>query len=446
MALQITSHQPGAETNIDAALRTYVATANHLQSVRQKNQELSQQKEAFDIQKKKAKLELDGMEINNQITGLQRKSLDEMIKFKFGEQEKVIKAKQVLNENAEADLTQVNKESGEAVQNIAQNMAQQGMRLNPKWMVGLSNEPFIADEATKPVYSVDPNTGTVKNIGNVPEKAALYKTENTTRQTSLDEERMRRDARWKFNQLMTQGGGVNDEDLDEIGEGTLQDLRPQLEAGRGEPYIDKNGERQWRVLSEKEWAKKLEQNKFSPTEIEHIQTIAAEKRAWKNVLDRLDSLGINPETMSNKGAIEFTQVDTPIGVMSLPARFNLAGQFSKDPKYTAVKRDIELAFQAFRKRVTGAQASDKELARLRPIIASMADRPDVFWATVQNSIDNADIALKDRLNIYEMAGRDTSRFQSLLDDNMGAQGEPEEDMEQGGSEDDEVNALLEKYL
>ena len=106
---------------------------------------------------------------------------------------------------------------------------------------------------------------------------------------------------------------------------------------------------------------------------------------------------------------------TPIGIISLPARFNLLGQVTEDPKYTAVKRDIEQAFQQFRKTTTGAQASDKELRMLRPLVASLTDKPEVFFETINNRIQNIEFNYNDRLNLYKAAGRSTDNFEGILE-------------------------------
>src|SRR3990167_2206612 len=84
------------------------------------------------------------------------------------------------------------------------------------------------------------------------------------------------------------------------------------------------------------------------------------------------------------------------------------------PKYTALKKKIERAFQAFRSRVTGAQAATSELKLLRPLIASLKDRPEVFFQTIKDLQFEANRAGETRLDIYRRAGRDISQFQGLF--------------------------------
>lgn len=241
----------------------------------------------------------------------------------------------------------------------------------------------------------------------------------------VEREATRRDMRFRFTSLMSTGGGADEETLDLIEQELGQDLRPQLEAGRGVPSLDEKGNRRWRVLSDQEWQRKVSQGKFAPTEIEHLQNTRAEHRAWTNVLNRLESIGINPETA---GKVEFDTVNSPIGPLSIPARFNIVAQFKQDPRYTSVKRDIELAFQAFRKRVTGAQASDRELRMLRPLLASLTDRPQVFFETIRTALENTEIAFEDRVDIYARAGRDVSQFENFFQEqertSKGKKGQP----------------------
>ena len=235
---------------------------------------------------------------------------------------------------------------------------------------------------------------------------------DVTREDRLAKESDIRQRRFEVENLLAAGGEIGDKEVEEAEKSLLQNLKPQLEAGRGIATIDKdNGERKWRVLSQQEWNNKISMGKFDSSEIEHLQNIRQEHRAWTNVKDRLASLGINP---ASAGKIEYDIVNSPIGPFSIPARFNLLAQYSQDPKYTAVKKDIELAFQAFRKRVTGAQASDRELKMLRPLIASLKDRPEVFFEIVNNAIENDEIAFNDRLDLYKKAGRDISQFEGLF--------------------------------
>ena len=122
----------------------------------------------------------------------------------------------------------------------------------------------------------------------------------------------------------------------------------------------------------------------------------------------------------------------------------------QDPRYTALKRKIERAFQAFRKRVTGAQASDKELRMLRPLLARVQDRPGIFFETINDLIREGRNAYRDRLNLYQAAGRDIRQFEQILQGITGetpTEASPERPptktpINRGGDLDNQINALL----
>ena len=124
----------------------------------------------------------------------------------------------------------------------------------------------------------------------------------------------------------------------------------------------------------------------------------------------LSELGIE---LGKGGEIEEETIDSPFGPISLPARFNLASQYMKDPKYTAAKNKMERVFQSYRKVVTGAQASDRELRMLRPLVASFKDRPEVFFANLANMEEEADTLLASRFDMYDAFGRDTTKLREL---------------------------------
>jgi len=261
------------------------------------------------------------------------------------------------------------------------------------------------------VSVVDPNTGEIRTI-TVPRGRVLVG--NEARENRLSEEQKLRQSRYEFDRIRDFGGEIDDEGIKTLNKTIGADITPQLEAGRGIPSINREtGKRTWRVLSDKEWAEKLPK-RLEATEIEHLQKLQTERRAWEEVKSGLEELGI---TANTAGKIEFDVVNSPIGPISIPARFNLAGQYLQDPKYTALKKKIERSFQAFRNRVTGAQASDKELERLRPLIASLKDRPEVFFATIDDLSREAGVVAKDRLDVYKRAGRDISGFEGYFDDN-----------------------------
>lgn len=149
---------------------------------------------------------------------------------------------------------------------------------------------------------------------------------------------------------------------------------------------------------------------FQEGEISDIRNINDLKTNVGTLKKDLAELGIGPNDL---GAIEEEDIDSPFGPISVPARFNLAGQYMKDPKYTAVKNKMERVFQSYRKVVTGAQASDRELKMLRPLVASFKDRPEVFFANLANMEEEADSLLNSRFDMYDAFGRDTSKLREL---------------------------------
>jgi len=235
---------------------------------------------------------------------------------------------------------------------------------------------------------------------------------------SLEKIRAEKESRlqkqYKVSNVKAFGGSFTDEELQELG----IDLQNYAKAGGAIPTIDKKGNRRWNIMPYNVFQKKVEANKFSPTEIEYFRDRIEENKAWQNVVSGLNELGIGESNLKQLGKIEFDMVRSPMGPVSIPARFNLAGQYMKDPKYTALKRNIELAFQKFRKRVTGAQASDRELRMLRVIIPSLKDRPEVFFSTINTIINDNLEGMKESLALYEAFGRDTTQIKSFLKERM----------------------------
>jgi len=227
----------------------------------------------------------------------------------------------------------------------------------------------------------------------------------------LAKEQELRDFRNDFNSRMELGLPISDNEIPRINQNLGTDFKKLLESGRGVPYYDENtGERKWRVKSQKEFEQDITNQKWDSSEIEHLNKINDEYISWKNVEQRLSTIGISKDKVAELGQIQFKTVNSPMGPISLPAKFNLYGQYAQDPKYTAIKADIESAFQSFRIRVTGAQASDKELKNLRPVIASLKDNPAVFFARLENQMANLEDAYNGRLSMYQNAGRKVDNF------------------------------------
>lgn len=186
-------------------------------------------------------------------------------------------------------------------------------------------------------------------------------------------------------------------------------INDAIDAGFAEP-VKIGGKNKIRVLSERDIA--LRKKAFSNTETDAINSRYDVAKSFKNIKDTLGSIGDLPkDKLFDK--VEFDKVDTGlpgIGVISIPARINLVGQYAKDPKYTAVKRELESAFQAYRKVVTGAQASAAELSYLRNIFPQLTDKPEVFLSTIDNILQRNGRELETRLNTWSDVGRDVTKL------------------------------------
>jgi hypothetical protein len=221
---------------------------------------------------------------------------------------------------------------------------------------------------------------------------------------------------------LTEFGATIDQDERQSFEDDMNiDIDTMSEQGRAVPRVGNDGKLRYRILSSKEFDTMVSNKIVKPAEIEHLNVINESRQAFKEVVDGLEDLGIkDPTELGNFFSIDMEKVDnvnpllSDMGPFSLPAKFNIIGQYAKDPKYTAIKRKLERAFQQYRKVITGAQASDKELRMLRPLIAALSDRPEVFFSTINDIISENDRMLSDRLTTMEAAGRDVSGLRASL--------------------------------
>lgn len=96
-------------------------------------------------------------------------------------------------------------------------------------------------------------------------------------------------------------------------------------------------------------------------------------------------------------------------------RIPVVGEFinimTKSPEWQAWASDVDRLFQKYRKITTGAQASDKEIERLIPLMPTSKDKdPEVFTRKALNVINEMQ-KTKDRLlNVYESQGYDVAGF------------------------------------
>ena len=81
--------------------------------------------------------------------------------------------------------------------------------------------------------------------------------------------------------------------------------------------------------------------------------------------------------------------------------------------------DQEKVFQKFRKATTGAQASDRELKMLRPLLPGIWDKGDAWDSKSRRAIEGSKRAFKTRIKIAEKAGYDVSAFKDYFkEDNV----------------------------
>lgn len=166
-------------------------------------------------------------------------------------------------------------------------------------------------------------------------------------------------------------------------------------------------------IAERESARIGEQQKvFKESEIEYVSNLAESRDSLKDLVSGLGELGIKDP--SKYGVIESETIDSAMGPISIPAKYNLVGQYAKDPKYTAMKRKLDRFFNKYRKAITGAQAGFKELEVLQAAIGTFQDRPGVFFENIGEIQKELDKALSTRLDIYDDVGRDTSRMRKRL--------------------------------
>lgn len=167
------------------------------------------------------------------------------------------------------------------------------------------------------------------------------------------------------------------------------------------------------IYGERKAATEKEGQKFlKEPEIQYTRDLSDTRDTLGEVRVGLEELGIKDPT--KYGNVVAETFDSEFGPISLPAKFNLVGQYAKDPKYTSLKNKMERSFQKFRKVITGAQASYSELQALRPLIASFQDRPNVFFEQLGSLENETDRMLGNHLDILDAVGRDTTKIRGLI--------------------------------
>jgi hypothetical protein len=102
------------------------------------------------------------------------------------------------------------------------------------------------------------------------------------------------------------------------------------------------------------------------------------------------------------------QVKTNSDLVGPGAKLNITRQFQ--PEKATFDQGVSQWFNAYRKRITGAGASEGELKMLEASIPSISDRPPVFEAKMNKVLQLGDTVKNRYLSNLSRAGRDVSGF------------------------------------
>jgi len=134
---------------------------------------------------------------------------------------------------------------------------------------------------------------------------------------------------------------------------------------------------------------------LSETKIANIADFNTTISAWNNVSEL---------------AKQVEQLIGPYKIQSYKGTLsNLMSQY-KYPELQVLKAEVEKAFQLYRKETTGAQASDRELQMLRPLLPSLTDSPAVFFGKIEQTIAGTQRAMNALLDAYSLAGYDVDAY------------------------------------
>lgn len=148
---------------------------------------------------------------------------------------------------------------------------------------------------------------------------------------------------------------------------------------------------------------RIESQKTVP---ESVQKAISEFKDTRDILrdsiEEFKNLDLD-SAIQDRNLIE--QLFSPAGPLSISAKNNLLRQF-QNPRVAALYDKLERAFQKYRIKVTGVQASDKELARLRPLIFNLSQSPEVFLNNADDILQELDQSASNRIGALRAGGRD----------------------------------------
>jgi len=232
------------------------------------------------------------------------------------------------------------------------------------------------------------------------------------KETRLIGQEERRIREQKLETLNNRGGFVSQSEINKFNEDLGFDaFSPTIEALGLTAKIDsKTKERSYRIPAIRDLNEIAKRKTVSSKEIEFFQTQFDAADTMQEVLNGLSDLGIqDPAVLAKIGKAIPKDYFEGVGPFSLEARFNTISQFS-NPKFNALKQKLERAFQKFRKVITGAQASDKELRTLRPLIASLTSTPEAFFNIANDLISETNRSVDTRLGLMSDIGRDVTKI------------------------------------
>ena len=292
----------------------------------------------------------------------------------------------------------------------------QGLLQNLIGQSGVMTSPEGQITGVKQGGFFDFNVGPTNNL--VQQLLGLAQAQKTPLEMQAEQRRLageeRRTKQAERESIRQFGRSVGEAEIPELLDQYGVDVNTMVETYGIPAQIDKEtGERRWNLPDMYTQSTMAKNKPTTPEERKYMGDIFNAIDTTQEILNDLSGLGIqDPSQIGNFSIPEGFWSD--MGPISIPARFNLAGQYAKDPKYSALKSKIERMFQLYRIIVTGAQASDKELRALRPLIISMTQRPGVFFATANDLVSEATRNADTRLQLMESAGRDTSKIQEML--------------------------------
>ena len=172
------------------------------------------------------------------------------------------------------------------------------------------------------------------------------------------------------------------------------------------------------IMSDQAYNRMISEGKFSPTEQQKIQIMTEELNSWGRVINKMEDLGIKEgEKLFD---VEMEEETNPLmkklGFTSVPAWSKLARRMKGNERLEPIAKMLEQAFQKYRIRVTGAQASDKEIERLRTLVAGLTDNPGVFFDTIRNTMEGTKDDFNIMLDWKEKTGRDVKKYRTFMDE------------------------------